>query len=85
MSAMRCKFVLQSISRQNGYIYRDGKNERGETQNLRFSAVCDGSEENKKFFAATPSGQLEFNTVNAAAVAGLQLGGEYYIDVTPAS
>lgn len=42
----------------------------------------DPNHENSKFWAATPSGKLELGTVNAAAVAGLEPGVEFYIDIT---
>jgi len=44
----------------------------------------DPGTENKKFWDATPSGQLTFNTVNLGAVESLELGAEYYIDISPA-
>lgn len=51
---------------------------------VRLQAVTDGSEENKKFFAATPSGYVEV-WVNEAVADQFQEGAEYYIDFVPAS
>lgn len=73
---IRCKMVLNSIARTRGW----GPSSP-ELQALAFTAVGDGSEENKKFFAMTPSGKLEVSTVNADAVASLELGKSYYIDI----
>lgn len=47
--------------------------------------VTDGSEENKRFFKYTPSGSLQFSTVNADAAKQLEVGQEYYVDITPAT
>lgn len=52
----------------------------GETvHNIRLSPVVDGSEENKKFYAATPGGNIQLNTVNAAAAEQFEEGKEYYV------
>jgi hypothetical protein len=40
----------------------------------------DPNSENKKFWDASPSGELKLGTVNAAAWEQFELGGEYYID-----
>lgn len=97
---MRCKFKVNSITRfnQNG-AKRDAagspvKDERGNyvyelvpMASVKMSPVYGGNDpnhENSRFWSATPSGNLEFNTVNLSAVEGLVLDGEYYIDITPA-
>lgn len=53
---------------------------------LSFAPVFseDPESENKKYWDATPSGELRLDVVNAAAVEGLEVGKEYYVDVTPA-
>jgi hypothetical protein len=43
--------------------------------------VYSGSEENKRFFAATPGGQFSFYTINQAAAAEFEMGKEYYFDI----
>jgi len=55
---------------------------------VKLIPVTSGSEENKRFYAATPSGSVEF-TVSEAAKKSLgldvaKLGSEFYIDITPA-
>lgn len=76
---MRCKMVLQSITRRKNW--QPGK---PDIMDLDFNPVMDGSEENKAFFAATPSGGLKVGTVNHDAVAALELGKSYYIDISEA-
>lgn len=43
-----------------------------------FQPVTGGSEENKQFFAATPSGRFEVGTV---LVDAFEVGKEYYLDI----
>lgn len=47
----------------------------------KFSPVTEGSEENKTFFAYTPSGSIELSSVKADLFA---VGREYYLDFYPA-
>jgi len=42
------------------------------------------SEENKAFFAATPSGEIKFQTVNEEAALEIQVGREYYVTIEAA-
>ena len=51
---------------------------------LGFYAVYAGSEENDKYFKATPSAQFYVQTVNATAAAKFELGKQYYVDFTAA-
>lgn len=79
MNATRCKVRLVSIS--GGYYGTD----KGRT--VEFRAVSDGSEENKRFFAATPNAEFKLNlSANAAQNLGLdqgKIGSEFYVDFTP--
>lgn len=52
--------------------------------NISFSAVYSGSEENDKFFKATPGGHLDLFTVNKEFADTIELGKEYYIDISSA-
>lgn len=93
---MRCKFRLDNINRCIGQYPtgevdpKTGRQIYGprELHTVIMSPVYgngDPEHENTKYWAASPSGRLEIGTVNASAVAHLQLGAEYYIDVIPAS
>ncbi len=75
---MRCKFVCSYIQKQE---YGDGK----VGYVVGFSVVYSGSEENKKFFTLTPGGQLNLYTVNEAVASKLEMGKEYYIDISEAN
>ena len=89
---MRCKFKVDSITRRMGSA--PVKNEEGTTQwlptemwDVSMSPVYangDPAHENSKFWQATPSGSFTVGTVNKSAVERLELGAEYYIDITPA-
>ncbi len=80
MNATRCKMRLVSIS--GGYYSSD----KGRTVEFR-PVSAEGSEENKKFFSATPSGELKFTVSETAAKSlGLdqgKIGSEFYVDITP--
>lgn len=39
--------------------------------------------EDQRFFDATPSGRIEMQINNPAAVEALKLGGSFYVDFTP--
>lgn len=74
VQTVRCKFscntVKKTTDREHGFLYT-----------YEFSAVYSGSEENKKFFAYTPSGSLN---VGAFKDDLFEPGKEYYIDIIPA-
>lgn len=97
---MRCKFKLNSITRAEGNVTKIGPDgfpvaddkgrrvtEPGEVWSLSFSPVYandDPKHENSIFWAYSPGGSFQLQTVSKAAVDGLELGCEYYIDVTRA-
>lgn len=93
---VRAKFTVQSYetSLQKGIKSEpreDGRQrnwsnpedtETVECRTVKMSAVADGSEENKKFFRFTPSGQINIGILNQAAWEQLPLGAEVYVDFT---
>jgi hypothetical protein len=74
---VRAKFRVVEIARRNHYG-------TGESQGIKLLPVAGESEENKKFFQATPSGSIDLQVVNAEAGNQFELGKEYYVDFTPA-
>lgn len=71
--ATRCKFFCSS-KREYPYYDRNKPN----VFEYEFSAVTSGSEENKQFFASTPSGTLKVSTVTDNSFV---VGKEYYLDL----
>lgn len=70
--AVRAKFKVRSIERST---WRAGV----EVQTIVLLPVVSGSEENKVFYEATPSGEIRLGVVKAEAAAAFQLEGEYYV------
>lgn len=89
---MRCKFKLDKIERIATSTTK--KNDDGtytttpiEMRSVVMSPVYhhnDPDHENAKFWAASPGGSFQLNVVNLAAVEDLELGAEYYFDITKA-
>jgi len=48
---------------------------------VKLAPVTGGSEENKAFFEATPTGLIEFGTINETALAEFVPGVEYYVTI----
>ena len=71
---VRAKFRVTSVEPAGG--------DNGTRVSLQ--PVIDGSEENKNFYRWTPGGSITLDTINDAAAAQFILGGEYYVDFTPA-
>lgn len=70
------KFVLSAITRRSW--------DRGTGATVRFDAQYDQSiPEDRRFSKATPSGHFEMHVDNPAALAQLELGKAYYIDISP--
>jgi len=75
MSQTRAKFTCGEVSKKVGW---------GDNKFLyaaKFSAVTGTSDENKTFFAATPSGSIEVQTVKEDH---FEVGQTYYVDFTKA-
>lgn len=71
---VRCKFKCMSHREFLGW---QGKM----LHEVKFTPVTDGSEENKKFYDATPMGSLEIATIREMP---FQLGKDYYLDIEEA-
>ena len=76
---VRAKFTVDSIERRKRW---DGE----EQQTVKMSPVSGNeSEENRKFWEATPTGKLEIGCAKAETAGLFELGREYYVDFTPAN
>lgn len=82
--SVRAKFVVQSITRTQSSVYKDGQTVPQEVQTIKLYPVTGGTDENKKFFASTPTGAIELGTVNVEAAKQFELNKPYYVDFTPA-
>jgi len=72
--SVRAKFRLQSIKENAGYS----------AKTLEFWPQYDQSiPEDQRFSKATPSGRFEMTVDNPVALEQLQLGKDYYFDITP--
>ena len=82
LQQVRAKFYCTSITKTVGSKWNsEGKYESGIVYNYRFQAVTSGSEENKSFFASTPSGSIELTAVRDDL---FEIMKEYYLDFTVA-
>jgi hypothetical protein len=76
----RCKFVCTSVRKFSAAgWYTEPKSEF--MYEAEFMAVTGSSEENKKFFASTPTGSLKVSTVREDM---FQPGKEYFLDLSAA-
>jgi hypothetical protein len=83
---VRAKFKVADVVKTVGtfYDYTTKDNLEKEVYSVTLYAVADGTDENKEFFASTPAGHIQMNTVNAAAGLYFKAGDEYYLDFTKA-
>lgn len=83
---VRCKFTLNHVTRSltSVYNHETKQYEPAPVQTLSFSPVSGTSEENKRFFASTPSGEFKVGIIPDAVASQFELGKSYYIDLSPA-
>jgi len=80
---VHAKFYCTSVTKTMGGKYNsEGKYEQGVVYNYKFQAVTSGSEENKSFFASTPSGSIELVAVRDDL---FEINQEYYLEFSPAN
>jgi hypothetical protein len=93
--AVRAKFKVQRIERLQHTRYKPGEESKPqmerelETVELQTIAMApvysqDPNAENKRFWEASPSGEIKLGTVSPAAWQEFELGAEYYVDFTRA-
>lgn len=75
---VRAKFKVQSITTSARW------NGPGLMGTVKLQPVTSGSDENKKFYETTPSGEIALGTINEEALAQFPIGAEIYVDFTPA-
>lgn len=67
---IRAKFMVQEIAECFG------------GRRLTASVVYGGSEENDRYFEATPSGSLELTTLRGDVLEGFKPGTQFHVDIT---
>ncbi len=77
MTTTRAKFRCLGVRKQLGY-----QKDVPFTFETDFTAVTSGSEENKAFFASTPTGTIKVSTVREDH---FKVGQDYYVDFTEAN
>lgn len=83
----RAKFVCQSKKLALLYVWDDAKHQTvcKTVTTIEMSPVIgNGAEENKQFFASTPSGNIELGLISEHAASLFELGQSYYVDFTKA-
>ena len=81
---VRAKFKVTEITRHMGSRKEGDAWVPAEMQTVKMSPVTGGSEENKTFWDASPSGELRLGVINQAAWSAFELAEEYYLDFTKA-
>jgi len=82
MQEVKLKVECQFVGHQKGW--GDSKLIGSVKLNPVGGATGGNAEENAQFFAATPSGNIEFQTINEKAMAMFHPGGTYIVTITPA-
>lgn len=76
--SVRAKFKVVSITATEGY---SGK---GPMKSVKLHPVTYGSDENEKFYAATPCGQIEIGILSEDAAKQFEVGKQYFVDFSAA-
>jgi predicted ATP-grasp superfamily ATP-dependent carboligase len=82
---VRAKFRVVRHEQAEGNVYHPSTEKYGPGvwHAVVLQAVINGSEENKQFYAATPSGEIKMSMVRADTAAQFPIGAEVYVDFTP--
>ena len=86
MTSVRAKFICMSIERRMSYHWNSItiEHEEREMRTVTLTPVSGGSEENKRFWNASPAGTLQLGMINLEAAEAFDIGKEYYLDISPA-
>lgn len=81
--SVRAKFKVARHETSLGWNSETNRND-AKIGTVKLFPVTGDSDENKRFYQATPGGSIELSTVNTAVLDMLPLGAEVYVDFTPA-
>lgn len=79
MTTIRAKFKVISHTTQQTW-----NNPEKLCGSIKLMPVSSGSDENRRFYEATPGGSIDLMTVNHEALKALPIGAEVYVDFTVA-
>lgn len=79
--SVRLKFRVARKYETMGSTYKDGKSIPARMGGVEMYPVTGGSEENASFYASTPTGKIEFGSINSAALDYLALEAECLITI----
>lgn len=81
---VRAKFICQSVTKRLSSVWDEISKQSVaiHVYEAELQIVSGGSEENKKFFASSPTGRITLGVVREDH---FEVGGEYYVDFTPAA
>jgi hypothetical protein len=79
--AVRLKVVCNQVVEQRVSKTMHTKDGSQRLGGVSLSPVYSGSPENESFFNSTPSGKIEFTTINAKALEEFEPGVEYYVTI----
>lgn len=86
----RAKFKVQRVECQSFMARKPGTTNEYERREMRTIVMApvysdDPESENRRFWGASPSGEIRLGTINPAAWEAFELDGEYYVDFIRAS
>jgi hypothetical protein len=81
---LRAKFRVTEVAHVEVTKQVDSRLVAGVGGRVMMIPVMSGSEENKRFFAATPGGAITLQIVDEEVLASMRVGREFYVDFTPA-
>lgn len=94
MTVVRAKFAVQKIEttlHRKSPRKPDGTSDHQNPYTVEMRTIVlspvyseDPESENRRFWDASPAGEIRLGTINPQAWHAFELGGEYYIDFTPA-
>lgn len=76
---VRAKFKIHSVTKTAGW-----QEQHPFIYDVKAYPVTGGSDENKNFYASTPSGEITIGGVSESVANQFVPGKEYYLDFTPA-
>lgn len=75
---IRCKFKCVKTAQVVAQIWSNGQTDTKLVHEAQFLPVIGGSQENKDFFSATPTGAITVSSINNPFLPG----SSYYVDFT---